>query len=63
MAMACFFDQVLRDNAVDDTQHPAHDLGPAGKQETQKAVHWYSDFRVLSLALLALTALVVGAFA
>lgn len=35
MAMACFFDQVHRDHAVDDTQHPAHDLGPAGKQETQ----------------------------
>ncbi len=35
MAMACFFDQVRRDNAVYDTQHPTHDLGPAGKQETQ----------------------------
>jgi hypothetical protein len=28
-----------------------------------QAAHWYSDFRVLSLVLLVLTALVVGAFA
>ena len=35
MAMAGFVDQVRRDNTVDDNQHPAHDLGPAGKQETQ----------------------------
>jgi SSS family solute:Na+ symporter len=38
----------------------------AGKQREQApapAVHWYSNFRFLSLALLVLTALVVGAFA
>ncbi len=38
----------------------------AGKQREPapaQAVHWYSDFRVLSVALLALTALVVGVFA
>ena len=35
MVMACFFNQVRRNHAVDDAQHPAHDFGPAGKQETQ----------------------------
>jgi SSS family solute:Na+ symporter len=38
----------------------------AGKQREQApepAAHWYSSFRFLSLALLVLTALVVGAFA
>ena len=38
----------------------------AGKQREPapaQAVRWYSDFRVLSVALLALTALVVGMFA
>ncbi len=36
-----------------------------GQQEKDsiQPVHWYGDFRVLSLALLALTALVVGVFA
>lgn len=35
---------------------------PPGQASAQ-ASHWYSDFRVLSLVLLALTALVVGTFA
>jgi hypothetical protein len=28
-------DQVCRDHAVDNARHPAHDLGPAGKQKAQ----------------------------
>lgn len=35
VGMACFLDQPRGDDAVDDTKHPAHDLGPAGEQETQ----------------------------
>jgi SSS family solute:Na+ symporter len=37
--------------------------GNSREQAPAQAVHWYGDFRVLSLVLLALTALVVGAFA
>src|SRR5690554_7016527 len=33
--MARFLDQVRGNDAVNDAQHPPHDLGPAGKQETQ----------------------------
>jgi len=33
------------------------------EKQPAQALHWYSDFRVLSLLLLVLTALVVGVFA
>jgi hypothetical protein len=33
--MACFPNQMRGDDAVNDAQHPAHDLRPAGEQETQ----------------------------
>ena len=35
VGMARFLDQVRGNDAVNDAQHPPHDLGPAGKQETQ----------------------------
>ena len=35
MAMSRFLDQMRGNDAVNDAQHPPHDLGPAGKQETQ----------------------------
>uniref|UniRef100_UPI001C550E9C hypothetical protein n=1 Tax=Acinetobacter sp. YH12035 TaxID=2601045 RepID=UPI001C550E9C len=33
VGMARFLDQVRGNDAVNDAQHPPHDLGPAGKQE------------------------------
>ena len=35
VGMACFLDQIRGDDAVDDAEHPAHALEPAGKQEAQ----------------------------
>ena len=34
VCIACFFDQMRGNNAMDDAQHATHDLGPAGEQET-----------------------------
>ncbi len=44
VGMARFLDQVRGNDAVNDAQHPPHDLGPAGKQETQlkrEAQPWF----------------------
>lgn len=35
VCIACFPDQMGSDDAMDDAQHPPHDLRPAGEQETQ----------------------------
>ena len=35
VCIACFRDQMGSDDAMDDAQHPPHDLRPAGEQETQ----------------------------
>lgn len=36
LCVPCFPDQTRGDEAVDNAQHPPHDLGPAGKQEAQR---------------------------